>query len=174
VLSATNRDITEMVALKRFRQDLLSRLNEWHLHLSPLRSRLEDMGLLIACFLEERNAGALSLAFSHVLLERIMLASWPGNIRDLKSAISRLAVSTEHGAHMDDLHLDLNLIENWEKNSPIGETYEPNSVSLSRVLELYEENISGVARYFGKERMQIYRWLEKWGLREAPGNETAE
>jgi two-component system NtrC family response regulator len=91
LITATNRDLKQEVAQGRFREDLFYRLNVVHLHLPPLREKLDDLPLLAAHFLkiysEENGLPQRTLARETL---RLMYAyKWPGNVRELGNAIER-------------------------------------------------------------------------------------
>jgi len=97
VISATNRDLAELVKLKRFRQDLYYRLAVLPISVPPLRERREDIALLVEHFVR------LSCARHHQptrtvspeALHALMAAPWPGNVRELQHCIERAVVTTK-------------------------------------------------------------------------------
>ena len=95
VIAATNRNLEQMVAEGTFRLDLYQRLNVVALKLPPLRSRTGDVVLMAQAFLRElsreNNRGELHL--SREALEQLRRYNWPGNVRQLRTAI-------EHGVVM--------------------------------------------------------------------------
>jgi two-component system response regulator PilR (NtrC family) len=96
IIAATNRDLTQMVAENRFREDLYYRVNVIPLHLPPLRERTEDIPLLAQHFVE-RYAAQLGKPVQGLTGESLALLSqyhWPGNIRELENAMER-AVALE-------------------------------------------------------------------------------
>jgi two-component system response regulator AtoC len=96
VISATNKDLSEMVKAKQFRQDLYYRLAVLPLYLPPLRERKEDIGLLVERFLQQACARHRQpmRCVSPEVLRRLTTATWPGNIRELKHYIERAVVTT--------------------------------------------------------------------------------
>lgn len=96
VISATNSNIRENVASKKFREDLFYRLGEFIISLPPLRERPEDIPFFAGKFLfeicTEMNRQALML--SPEAVEVLMSHSWPGNLRELKNVIRRAALLT--------------------------------------------------------------------------------
>ncbi|MBN1944598.1 MAG: sigma 54-interacting transcriptional regulator [Bradymonadales bacterium] len=170
-LAATNQDIFQMVETNRFRRDLLARLNEWSVQLPPLRDRREDIGLLVRHFLEQREAEELAGQLDPDLLEQICLAPWPANVRELASAVARWIISIQRGESDREALAKQVLGRHYPLSPPTSprpvQREMPAKEQLARVMALYEGNISGVARYYGKERQQIYRWLEYHGLKES-------
>ncbi len=94
VLAATNRDLLADVAAGRFREDLYYRLNVITLRVPPLRERREDIPLLAETFLARACADMKrpGLVFEPRALEIMKRYSWPGNVRQLKNAVERMAV----------------------------------------------------------------------------------
>jgi two-component system response regulator HydG len=99
LISATNRNLEEMVAEKRFRQDLYFRIKGVTIHLPPLRERREDIPLLIHYFLSQ-SAAKYSKTIEGVRPEAqqlLMSYSWPGNVRELRTAVENMVVMSEGG-----------------------------------------------------------------------------
>lgn len=96
IISATNRDLEEMVRDHEFREDLYWRLNVVPVFLPPLRDRREDLPLLIEHFLDRftRTAGRL-VSLSPETMRLLMRYPWPGNIRELENTLQRLVVLAE-------------------------------------------------------------------------------
>jgi DNA-binding NtrC family response regulator len=89
VMTATNRDLAQMVEEGKFREDLYWRLNVLSLNICPLRQRKEDIPLLVEQFLE-RYAVPLGIqqpAISEKALQLLMAYKWPGNVRELQNCI---------------------------------------------------------------------------------------
>jgi two-component system, NtrC family, nitrogen regulation response regulator NtrX len=94
VIAATNRDLETEIGAGRFREDLFYRLNVVHLHCPPLRERREDMPDLIAAFLKEacsRNRKR-QMQLSPEALSLVAAYDYPGNVRELKNLVERLAI----------------------------------------------------------------------------------
>ncbi len=88
-ITATNKNLPEMIKTGAFREDLFYRLNVFSLHLPPLRERREDIPFLIEHFLEKSGK---NLTVSHRAMQLILGYGWPGNIRELQNVIERAAV----------------------------------------------------------------------------------
>lgn len=101
IISATNKDLTELVRSKAFRQDLYYRLAVLPLHLPPLRERREDIPVLVkhfvaaSCQRHRQPLRTISPEVMHALTE----ATWPGNVRELHHYIERAVVTTT-GSHL--------------------------------------------------------------------------
>jgi len=94
VISATNRNLEEEIAEKRFRADLYYRLAETVLHIPPLRTRVDDIPDLAMVFLKMANErfGKNIETLEPALIERFKKYRWPGNVRELKSTVDRLVL----------------------------------------------------------------------------------
>jgi two-component system response regulator PilR (NtrC family) len=99
VITATNQDLSKLVAEGRFREDLFYRINVIGIHLPSLRDRREDIPLLAEHFLTKYNEqmGKNIAAISHEAMEVLRRYDWPGNIRELENTIER-AVALESTA----------------------------------------------------------------------------
>jgi DNA-binding NtrC family response regulator len=97
ILAATNEDVRELVADGRFREDLFYRLNVLNLTLPPLRTRLEDLPLLVDHFLRRfsQENGKRVLRVAGEVMERFLAYGWPGNVRELENVIERGVVLTD-------------------------------------------------------------------------------
>ena len=91
VLAATNRDLEQAVKDGEFREDLYYRLNVLHLHLPPLRQRVEDVPALARHFVEQtcENFGLPAKRLTPDALRVLQAYSWPGNARELENVIER-------------------------------------------------------------------------------------
>jgi len=95
VIAATNRELDPEIAAGAFRPDLYYRLNVLRIAVPPLRERKEDIPLLLDHFMGScsRQPGAAPRGFSAEALARLVEYNWPGNIRQLKNIVERLAFS---------------------------------------------------------------------------------
>jgi transcriptional regulator with GAF, ATPase, and Fis domain len=96
IIAATNQNLEQMVAERRFRMDLYYRLNVFPIFLPPLRERASDIPLLIAHFLRTISSryGKSVDRVSDDVMEAIMRHDWPGNIRELQNFIERSMILT--------------------------------------------------------------------------------
>jgi DNA-binding NtrC family response regulator len=105
ILAATNRDLTQEVAQRKFRDDLFYRLNMLTINLPPLRERREDIALLARCFLKRfSNNSSPVKEISQETLLCLENYEWPGNVRELENVIRRaIALGKEETILLDDL-----------------------------------------------------------------------
>ncbi|MGQ0506877.1 MAG: sigma-54-dependent transcriptional regulator [Myxococcaceae bacterium] len=97
VLAATNKDLQEEIAQNRFREDLYYRINVVHMHSPALRERKEDLPDLIDTFLQEacQKNGRKPLRLSPEALSVMAAYDYPGNVRELRNLVERLAILCE-------------------------------------------------------------------------------
>ena len=127
VITATNRDLEDMVTRKTFREDLYYRLNVIPLTLPPLRERPEDIGLLAEQFLR-RFADKMRRpvnGFATEAVERLQTYDWPGNVRELENVIER-AVNLVDGPQVRPEHIFLGRMPKTTRTSSAAqvETYQ--------------------------------------------------
>jgi DNA-binding NtrC family response regulator len=96
VLAATHRDLRQMVAEGRFREDLFFRLDVMSLHLSPLRSRGQDILSIAATLLEKLTPGQ-KLSMSPKAESALLQYPWPGNVRELRNVMERASILCRGG-----------------------------------------------------------------------------
>jgi len=173
VISATNRDLSEMVGKGQFREDLLYRLNLIAVRLPPLRERRGDIPLLARHFLDlcSRTYRTGPVALADRALGWLQDQPWPGNIRQLKQTIER-AVLVLDGDRLDAA--DLVALSGLDEREACGATALPSPGSMTldemekamivKCMRHYEGNVTRVAEALGLSRAALYRRFEKYGL----------
>ncbi len=122
VISATNRDIIPMIRKGKFREDLYYRLFQFPIQLPPLREREKDLVLLANHFLKsylKSHPEFKGKTLSSEARRAILNYKWPGNVREMKSAIERaVLISDNNEITVDDLMLNARtMISPWEERS---------------------------------------------------------
>src|SRR5579862_1096945 len=168
VISATNRDLGAMVAQGKFREDLYYRLNGVPIRVPALRERPHDIRLMAEYFLEEfctRNNFRRRMLDETVfpLLESY---SWPGNARELRNVIERMAILTS-GERLtrESIPVEIRVQREAGPKSTIQEARE--SAEREHILRALEEsnwNVSGAARALGMERTNLHKRIRALGL----------
>lgn len=164
LIAATHRDLGALVASGDFREDLLARLRGFELELPPLRERTADLGLITATLLSDlgQREASLSLEAARALVQH----SWPQNVRELAQALA-VGVELAKGGSIELEHLPKALRER-PAPAPTREL-EPHDHALRdqlvQLLREHDGNLSAVARAMNKDRKQIRRWVERFGLR---------
>jgi transcriptional regulator with GAF, ATPase, and Fis domain len=182
VICATHRDLQQYVREGKFRGDLFARLNEHVVRLPPLRDRKEDVYLLARSFCARYGSPALAFSFSFFVA--LLHYDWPYNVRELESCIKR-GIALTDGAPLDAVQLPDAIAEHMKSYGqrariPVANTapFEPlathapamprrsapTEAELREMLVRHHGNVAAVGREFSKERMQVHRWLKKYGI----------
>jgi len=146
IITATNRDLQELVNQGQFREDLFYRLNVVKIHLPPLRERMEDVPILIDHFIKQYSAqqGKDIVGISSGALNLLMRYNYPGNIRELENIIEYAFILCE-GGFIQPEHLP-----------------EPFAVPATRKEASEEKNIKqGLQSLEEIEKQAIYMTLER-------------
>ena len=164
LISATNADIDTEVAVGRFRQDLLFRLNTIEIRLPPLRDRREDIPALADHFLAAHAARyRKSLAgFEDAAVRALSDYPWPGNVRELDHAVERAVLMTQG----DRIRVgDLALRSARESSARLDDmSLEEVEAFLIKKALARHGNVTQAARALGLSRSALYRRLERYGL----------
>ena len=176
VVSATNRELAELVAGGEFREDLFYRLNLITIRLPPLRERRGDIALLARHIIGEVSAsyGLGPATIAPQALEWLGAQAWPGNIRQLKQTLERtlLLVGRSELRQADFIAAEQNDGAPGGARSALGvdgmtlEQVERHMIA--HALDEHQGNISRVAKALGLSRTALYRRLERHGLGGAP------
>src|SRR6185295_5684683 len=170
VVAATNFSDEQLADEKRFRQDLLFRLNTIEIHLPPLRARREDIPLLLDHYLAlfARKYDRPSRAVPPAVLEVLVRHDWPGNVRALRHAAERAVIMAD-GEHYstEDFTLpsrpDATAVSAPEVATSLNlDQFEKQMIE--RALRMHHFNISLAAVELGLSRGALYRRMEKHGL----------
>src|SRR5690606_6326132 len=104
VVAATNQDLAQAIAEKRFREDLFYRLNVMNIRMPPLRERRADIPLLAQHFLDQFNRESKTRkSFSDAALDKLLAYDYPGNVRELQNVVQQAAIlSTSDRIEADD------------------------------------------------------------------------
>jgi two-component system response regulator GlrR len=171
VMAATNSDLEAAVADKRFREDLLYRLDVVRLHVDALRNRRDELSSLI----EEFNGEFAELYrqpeidFDAAAMEILRTYRWPGNIRQLRTVVERLHVlcpGERVGAERLIEIGQIGQVVAAETTAPSTSRHSldrARSAELRRVLRDNGGSVSQAAAVFGVHRSTIYRWLQSHG-----------
>jgi two-component system nitrogen regulation response regulator NtrX len=168
VISATNRDLTGMVAQEKFREDLYYRLSVVPIRVPSLRERPHDIRLLSEYFLEDfcaRN-NFKPKTLDPLVFEVLESYAWPGNARELRNVIERMAILTS-GERLtrDSIPVEVRVQREAGPKSTIQEARE--SAEREHILRALEEsnwNVSGAARALGMERTNLHKRIRALGL----------
>jgi DNA-binding NtrC family response regulator len=182
IVCATHRDLLRLQQAGTFRGDLYARLNEYNMLLPPLRERKEDIYALCRALLHRHGRPELGMTFP--FMTGLLHYDYPFNVRELEAFIKR-GVALCDGTELDTPHLPLEITELMKgyalvkgpghAPSPVhGGTpaedpgargaHVPTEAELRASLAQHRGNVAAVGREFGKERMQVHRWMKKFGI----------
>jgi len=168
VVSATNRDLSGMVAQGKFREDLFYRVSVVPIRVPALRERPQDIAPMAEYFLEDfcvRN-GFRKKRFEPEVWEAFEEYSWPGNARELRNVVERMAIlSAGDVLNSAAVPLELKLQKEAGPRSSVQEARE--SAEREHVLRALEEsswNVSSAARALGMERTNLHKRIRALGL----------
>lgn len=177
ILAATNRDLAELVAAKKFREDLFFRLNVVSIRLPALRQRGSDILLLADFFLEEfcRKAGRAKPSFTPEASAKLLWYSWPGNVRELRNMMERLAyLHAGLQVEVEDLDFLLFPISGHDKskhssaidlNLDLSEATDRFQVEVIEAhIKAADGNMSQAADSLGLHRSNLYRKMKQLGM----------
>ena len=165
LLSATNSDLHAEVAVGRFREDLLFRLNTIEIRIPPLRERREDIPVLAMHFLRQyalryrKNLASFESAAMQVILEH----PWPGNVRELDHSIER-AVLMAQGAAVKASDLALRPSRDAAPKLEDMSLEDVEAFLIRKALARYQGNVSQAAGALGLSRSALYRRIQRYGL----------
>ena len=146
ILTATNKDLKDEVDKGTFREDLYYRLNVIHIHLPPLRDRVDGIPLLVGYFLKKNSErlGKENLEIAPEALRLLVSLTWEGNIRELENTIERAAILCNNDRiEPEDVQPDscaMAAIQEWSSGLDLDQ-FIPNDLSLSEVLNGIEERL---------------------------------
>lgn len=169
VIAASNASPDQLADEKKFRQDLLFRLNTIEIELPPLRQRREDIAILLDHYLRlyERKYDKPARRLPPPVLEALVQYDWPGNVRALRHASERAVIMAESDLYRTE---DFPLSSRGQTGGSVvsaGETLNLDQLEkqmIERALRMHHFNISLAAFELGLSRGALYRRMEKHGI----------
>jgi PAS domain S-box-containing protein len=168
IITATNRDLKRLVEEGRFRSDFYYRINVLPLSIPPLRQRREDIPVLAEAFFKrvQMKSNKSIYGLTPQAMEALVRYSWPGNIRELKSAFE-YAVVICSDSHIGIEHLPPDITQASTQRSSQNESISLNArkkEALIRALEQAQGNKSQAARILGVSRVTVWNQMHRFGL----------
>lgn len=181
IVTATNRDLEQMVAAKEFREDLYYRLNVITLKLPPLRERREDIPLLVNHFCAKfaRKTDKKIKGCAAEVMDLLQKYGWPGNVRELRNTIER-AVSLAESELIEVQDLPQRVVQprmltmehsDIPTDLPFHEAKELwigqfEAKYVRELLNRFDGNMTRAAEWAGIDRKTIHRLLKKRNLKD--------
>ena len=162
IVAATNADLELQVREGRFRSDLYHRLDQMQVAVPALRDRPEDVGPLAELFLDQQRPG---LTIAADAIGALASYSWPGNIRELRNLMTRLAV-TVNGSEVrrQDLPAALRVVNGVVDESPSHSLEKLEQEVIIQALEQADGRRSRAAEMLGISRRTLIRRLKLYGV----------
>ncbi len=167
VISATNKNIEEMIKKGEFREDLYYRLSVITMELPPLRERDHDSILFLNHFLDHYNEKyGKNLVFSNEALNKIISYDWPGNIRELKNCIEHCVIlCNDKEIALNHLPRKLQLID----SSTMGTTLEDvvnkaEERALKEAYKTFNGDADSISKKLNISKRTVYRKLNKYNI----------
>jgi DNA-binding NtrC family response regulator len=182
IITATNRNLQELVDQKLFRPDLFFRINVLRVRLPSLLERRSDIPVLCRHFIDEicRCSSIPRKVLSQAAAHKLGQYHWPGNIRELYNTLQR-AVLCSPGAQIPasavDLHSSADAGESAVRQA-VGETFSSAKLRaiqsferdyVKQMMEKHEGNVTQAAREAGKDRRAFGRLAKKYRILGVPG-----
>ncbi len=166
VVTATHRDLDEMLAEGAFREDLYYRLNVIPLHLPALKERREDILLLVEHFLGDlaEETGEKKRKFSPEAADMLLRSNWPGNVRQLANVVEQCAVLSNSNV------IPVCMVENALKRDKGQMQTLEEAVKefergyMVRLLRMVQGNVTKAANIAGRNRTDFYNLLNRHNL----------
>ncbi len=176
IISASNKTMKEEVEKGRFREDLFYRLNVIHIHIPPLRERVEDIKLLVNYFLDKysKEEGKEGIKISADAWKALYSYHWPGNVRELENVIERAVVLNSDGIiDLDDLPLEISKRDqelDIDRFIPIGAPLQKTLEEIEKALITralrYNNNVQAhAARMLGITKSLMQHKIKKYNIK---------
>jgi DNA-binding NtrC family response regulator len=182
IVAATHVDLEARVAAKQFRSDLFYRLNVLEIPVPALKERTEDIPALVAHFAAAQDR---PLVFSAEAMSFLQAAAWPGNVRQLRNLIDRLAVFAPEGPITADVIAELGATRRADSRDGVlselardiilsepvigmNKLQRVEGALIDEALRLADGNKSKAARLLGVHRKVVERRLERVGVLGGP------
>ena len=164
ILTATNRNLDDLVKTGRFREDLFYRLNVVELNIPPLRERREDILPLAALFIAEFAKGRAR--FSDTVTVCLENYPWPGNVRELRNAMERAVLLSRSELILPE-HLPARVRAAAEHPHPAGaadarQLEEIERQAILQALRKHDSNRTETAKALGISRRALIYKLQRW------------
>lgn len=170
IISATNRNLAEMVANSTFREDLFYRINLITIRVPSLRERVDDIPLLVRHFARQQalKNGLSPIEIEPNAMDFLKRLPFPGNIRELKNLVERTILvsgkSTITAADFEKMYEDNPVKTPFGSPENILPLEEMEKNMILKAFELYGNNYSKIAAALGLTRQALYRRLEKYNI----------
>src|ERR1700722_9926863 len=173
IVAATNQDLEAAVEAGRFRRDLFHRLGQFQLRVPPLRERPEDIVALAEHFLRLKSP---SKAFASAAISKLLSHSWPGNIRELRNMVAKVAMESS-GDQIDLSYISASLsaeptARRQTASIPVANLESMEEQMIIKALERTGGQRTQAAEQLGISRRTLSRKLKEYNLNVATADPT--
>lgn len=178
IISATNKNLFDLVEKGFFREDLYFRINVIPITLPPLRKRVEDIPLLAEAFFQRLRlkSGKKIEGISNEAMGALMSYHWPGNVRELRSAFEYAFVIC-HGSMIQPHHLPPGIFQSRGMLSTVSHTSRNQDEAIRKqlidALERASGNRSKAAQILGVSRVTVWNRMRKFNIESKRGLDEA-
>lgn len=163
LISATNKDIPELIKEGQFREDLFYRINTIHLEIPPLRERGEDILLFIDTFLRRFTAKyqRRDVRMHEQTVEKLCAYHWPGNIRELQHTIEKAVILCEGSVIRPK---DILVKQTWKPQAiaRVANLEEVERQAIETAISQNNGNLTAAAEQLGVSRQTLYNKLKRF------------
>jgi len=166
LISATNKNLNDMIIEGSFREDLLYRINTIKIDLPALKERENDIALLANFFLTKfaNKYNKLDLKFNQNTINKLLQHSWPGNIRELQHTIEKAVILCDGKVILSNYC--------WPEGESSNKNFTLNTLNLNdnekvlieKAIQKYKGNISLASKELGINRSTLYKKMEKYDI----------
>jgi DNA-binding NtrC family response regulator len=171
LIAATNKELPKLIEAGRFREDLFYRLNVIPIHLPPLRTRKDDIALLVTHFLKkysEKEKKSIT-SVSQEAMKVFTGYHWPGNVRELENVIERAVILTNHNSILPE-DLPQTLRDSHKRGPDLPDILEEQTLEevekhyILKTLDKYQWNQKQAADTLGISTTTLWRKLKTYGI----------
>ncbi len=175
VIATTNRDVDKAIGNNEFREDLYYRLSVIRIELPPLRTRIDDIPVLVGHFIAKFNSvfQRTVKGISKDALEILTRCQWPGNVRELEGAIENIfAIGDSETIHKSDLpayiaeRIDVDSHTPSADKAAVSTLFEAERELLVRALRVASGNKTRAAQILGISRPRLYKMMHRHGVEQ--------
>ncbi len=168
IISATNKNLEELIERGVFREDLFFRINVFPLNIPPLNRRGDDIPLLVQHFITVNNARSIKPieGLTPAAMEVLLAYPWPGNVRELRNAVEYAFVLCP-GGWIEPQHLPQRILEPQgpaRPKPPSPDRTTGQRAQLIDALRANDGNQSRTAVQLGVSRVTIWKWIKKYDI----------
>jgi PAS domain S-box-containing protein len=166
IITATNKNLDDLVRQEKFREDLYFRINVFPLYCPPLARRREDIPAIIQHFIRQstKNNGKRILGVTPEAMEILTAYSWPGNIRELRNAIDYAFVLCPGGG-IGVEHLPQKIIAAEKPQTTSDADPLPHREKLVHALKQAGWNQTETAKQLGVSRVTVWKRMQQFGIK---------